>query len=138
MDKFKLEIITPEKIVYEDMVEFLSAPGVAGTLGILPNHAPIFAKLAQGELKIRKDKDDIYMAIGGGFLEITRNLVQVLVTRAINAEKLNEQEILKARQTAETALKAKPNADDLQAAQILLRQSLVDMQILRRRKRKSQ
>ncbi len=137
MKTFKLEIVTPERVVYSDEVEFLSAPGKMGTLGILPNHTPLFAELTYGELKFSKNKDEIYLSIGGGFLEVTKNLVQVLVTRAVNADKLNEQEVLNAKKAAEAALKAKPTGKELVAAQAMLRQSLVDIRILRRRKRQT-
>jgi F-type H+-transporting ATPase subunit epsilon len=136
MKTFNLEIVTPERIVYQDEVEYLSAPGKMGTLGILPNHAALFTALSQGELKIKKNGEDIFMSIGGGFLEVTQNQVQVLVTRAVNADKLNEQEIMAAKKQAEEALKNKPSGKDLSQAQALYRQSLVDLSVLRRRKRR--
>jgi len=136
MSTFKLEIVTPERVVYKDEVDFLSAPGASGTLGILPSHAPLFSQLTEGEIKIVKDKDDIFLSIGGGFLEVSKNKVTVLVSRAVNAEKLNEQEIIIAKRQAQEALKAKPSGKELVAAQVLFKQSLVDLQILRKRKKK--
>jgi F-type H+-transporting ATPase subunit epsilon len=105
-----------------------------GTLGILPKHVPLFAELVEGELKIKKANDEYYLAIGGGFIEVTREKVIVLVTRAVHAKELNETQILAAKQEAIEALKAKPTGQTYHQAQTLLRQSIVDMQILRRRK----
>ena len=129
-----LEIITPERIAYSEEVDMVVAPSVMGTIGILPRHVPLFAQMVEGELKIKKGKDEIFLAIGGGFIEVTKTKVSVLVTRAVHAKELNEAEILKARSSAQEALKTKPTGKYLAAAQALLRQSLVDMRLLRRRK----
>lgn len=129
-----LEIITPERIAFSEDVDMVVAPGKMGVLGVLPRHEPLFAQLVEGELKIKKKGEDLYLAIGGGFMEITREKVTVLVTRAVHAKELNEAEIARAKKEAEEALKNKPTGRELVQAQALLRQSLVDMQLLRRRK----
>lgn len=129
-----LEIITPERIAFSEDVDMVVAPGKTGTLGVLPRHQPLFAQLVEGELKIKKKGEDFFLAIGGGFMEITREKVTVLVTRAVHAKELNEAEIIGAKKEAEEALKRKPSGRELAYAQTLLRQSIVDMQILRRRK----
>lgn len=134
MSLLHLEIITPERIAYDEPVDMVVVPSVMGTLGILPRHIPLFAMLIEGELKIKKGNEDYYLAIGGGFIEVTREKVMILVTRAVKAHELNEQEILRAKKEAEEALKSKPAGKDLVLAQAMLRQSLVDMRILRRRK----
>ena len=137
MVQLKLEIVTPERIAYSEAVDMVTVPSVNGTLGILPKHIPLFAQLTEGELKIKKGNDEIFLAIGGGFVEVTKTKVMVLVTRAVNAKQLNESDIAKARRDAEEALKQKPTGKELSTAQALLRQSMVDMQILRRRKHRA-
>jgi F-type H+-transporting ATPase subunit epsilon len=130
----KLEIVTPERVAYSESVDMVTVPAVTGTLGILPRHIPLFAQLTEGELKIKKGSEEIFLAIGGGFVEVTKEKVMVLVTRAVNAKELSEQEIKRAREQAEEALKQKPTGKELAAAQALLRQSLVDSRILMRRR----
>lgn len=132
---FLLEIITPERIAYTDTVETVTVPGVLGTMGILPRHVPLFAELTQGELKIKKGNDEVFLSIGGGYIEVTREKVIVLVTRALHAKELNEKEISEAKKRAEQALQAKPTGEAFIAAQTLLSQTLVDLKILRRRRR---
>ena len=129
-----LEIVTPERIAYTNEIDMVSVPSVLGTMGILPKHTPLFAALTEGEVKIKKGSEEIYLAIGGGFVEITKSKVMILVTRAVHFRELNEAEILKAKQQALEALKTKPTGKELSVAQSLLRQSLVDLKILRRRK----
>lgn len=135
MMQILLEIVTPDRIVFSEAVDMVTCPSALGTIGILSRHIPLFAKLVEGELKIKKGSDEFFLSIGGGFIEVTKEKVMVLVTRAVKAQELNEQEILKARKQAEEALKAKPTIDEYKVAQQTLRQSLIDMQILRRRKR---
>lgn len=134
MKTFLLEIVTPDKIAYSDQVVMVVVPTVNGAMGILPRHMRAFAQLIEGELKIKTEKDEYYLALGGGFIEITKEKVLILVTRAVKAHELNEQEIISAKKAAEAALVQKPSGKDLLAARILLRQSIVDMRILRKRK----
>jgi F-type H+-transporting ATPase subunit epsilon len=131
----QLEIITPEKIAYTDTVEMVTVPSVMGTLGILPKHIPLFAQLIEGELKIKKGNEEFFLSIGGGFIEVTKMKVMILVTRAVHANELNEQEILKAKDRAIEALKSKPTGDAFVSASSLYRQSLVDLKLLRKRKK---
>lgn len=135
MDSFQLEIITPEKIAFTDTVEMVMVPSIMGTLGILPKHVPLFAQLMEGELKIKKAHEEYFLSIGGGFIQVMKEKVIILVTRAVHAHELDEQEILKARQSAKDALLQKPSGEAYISAAALYRQSLVDLRILARRKK---
>lgn len=134
MKTLTLEIITPERIVYTDsLVNYVSVPSKEGILGILPNHAPLFALLTEGELKIVKDRQEIYLSIGGGFIEVSRNKVTILVTRAVHSQEINEQETLEAKRKAEDLLKEKPSGETLTFAQNLYRRALIDLKVIRRK-----
>ncbi len=135
MSTFNLEIITPQKIAYTNSeVGYLAVPGSEGILGILPNHAPLFALLTDGELVITtKEKEPIYMAIGGGFIEIHKNKVTVLVTRAAGADQISETEAKEAMERAERLLKEKPEGTTLNEALSLYRRALIDLKVVRRR-----
>lgn len=135
MNNFKLEIITPLQIAYTDMVDMVVVPSRMGNLGILHNHVPLFAELTHGELKIKKGQEEYFLAIGGGYVEVTKEKVMILVTRAVKSAELNEAEILRAKKEAQEALKQKPIGEALVSAQTVLRQSLVDLKILQRRKK---
>lgn len=135
MKQFSLEIITPTGISFStDLVEALTVPSKDGVLGILPDHVPLFAMLSEGEVKITRKNEDIFMAIGGGFIEVTKNKVKVLVTRAVDSEKINEREAIEAQKRAEDMLKQKPTGDAFLEAQTLYRRALIDLKVLRRRK----
>lgn len=134
METLTLEIITPQRVTYTDSsVSFISVPSETGILGILPQHTPLFAKLTEGELKIVRGKEEIYLSIGGGFIEVSHNKITILVTRAIHAQEINEQEVLEAKRKAEELLKEKPTGESLIFAQNLYRRALIDLKVIRRK-----
>lgn len=133
MADIQLEIITPEKIAYTDKVSMVSAPSSDGTVGVLPHHVPLFTKLVEGEVKILKGNEEIYLAIGGGFMEVTLNKVVILVTAAYHADEINEQEVTLAKKRAEEALKSKPTGEALIEAQNLFRRSVVALKVFNKR-----
>lgn len=139
MASFLLEIITPEKIVYSENVEIVTAPSSTGVIGILPNHVPLFTRLVEGEVKITKEGDEFFLAIGGGFMEVTKEKVTILVTEAYKAEEINEQELLEAEKRAKKALLEKPTGDALISTQSLFKRSIIGLKVLEKyRKRRRQ
>jgi F-type H+-transporting ATPase subunit epsilon len=135
MTTFTLEIATPEQLAYSEQIEQVTVPSVDGQLTILPHHVPLFATLGEGEVVIRAKGENTYLAIGGGFIEVTPKKTIVLVTRAVNANELNESAIEKARKEAQDAIEKGATGESLQAAQALLRSTLVDLKVARRRRR---
>lgn len=134
MNTLTLEIVTPERISYTDNnVTEVSVPGITGRLGILPFHTSLFSQLTEGEVKIIKGDEEIFLAIGGGFIEVNNNKVTILVTRAIHSTEINERDVLEAQKRAEELLKQKPTGDALHEAQEMYRRSLLDLKVLRRR-----
>ncbi|OGG08395.1 ATP synthase F1 subunit epsilon [Candidatus Gottesmanbacteria bacterium RIFCSPHIGHO2_02_FULL_40_24] len=135
MKSINLEIITPERVVFKDEVKYISAPSETGQIGILPDHVPLFTILEEGEIKIERNGEEIFIAIGGGFLEVARNYASILVTSAYHAEEINEAEVLEAKKRAESALSEKPAGEALTAAQLQFRRSQIALKVLRRKRR---
>ena len=133
--KFFLEIITPERLAYKDEVDMVIAPSAKGVVGILAHHVPLFSRLIEGEVKVMKGDDEYYLAIGGGFMEVTRERVSILVSRAVHAKELNEAEIKKAETRALEAVKQGVTGVELQQAQSQLRRSFFEMKVFRRHHR---
>lgn len=80
----QLEILTPEHKVYSGNVYGIQLPGIEGSFEVLENHAPMIASLAEGKMKILKDKNnntEVYQ-ISGGFAEVLNNKVSVLIEDA--------------------------------------------------------
>jgi len=72
-----LEILTPDKKVFEGEVTSVTVPGTMGSFEILNNHAPIISTLEDGKLTVRGAKDDVFL-IKGGVVEVNNNKVMVL------------------------------------------------------------
>ena len=77
MAPMSLEIITAENRIYGDDVDLVVAPGIDGQLGVLPHHAPLMTMLQPGEILIRKDGDDTFLVVTGGFMEVIGNKVTI-------------------------------------------------------------
>ena len=65
-----VEVITPEKKVLSEDVDFIASPAVDGEVGILPGHAPLLARLGMGVMRFKKGDKTEYLALTGGFLEV--------------------------------------------------------------------
>ncbi|NLI71129.1 MAG: ATP synthase F1 subunit epsilon [Bacteroidales bacterium] len=75
----KLEIITPEQIVFSGEVSLVTVPGTKGRFTILEHHAPIISSLDAGIITYRVDGNDVNIQSGGGFLEMSNNLISIAV-----------------------------------------------------------
>ncbi len=132
-----LEIVTAERLVYSDEVDIVVAPGMEGELGILPHHAPLLTILQPGELRIQKTgEEDVYMAVTGGFLEVTGNRVIVLADAAERSEEIDEARAQEALRRAEERLERREEGADLQRALASIRRSRLRLDVKRRRQRR--
>lgn len=84
MATIKLEIVSPDKVVYENDISMLIVRSTGGELGILPHHAPLVAGLVPHVMRIRlgADRDEQLIAVAGGFMEVTPEKITVLATAA--------------------------------------------------------
>ena len=75
----KLEIITPEKKLYQGEVKLVKVPGTKGSFEILRNHAPIISTLEKGTIKIVSNEEEtVLIDVVGGIIEVMRNNIIVL------------------------------------------------------------
>jgi F-type H+-transporting ATPase subunit epsilon len=138
MATIKLDIVTPEQSVFSDEVDMLIAPGSEGEMGILPHHAPLMTILGYGELVIRKDGSEEYMAIGGGFLEVRPDRIIVLADVAERAEDIDISRAEAAKERAQKRMAEQPSGMDAARAEAALKRSLVRLKVATRRRRRHQ
>ena len=137
MARLKLDVVTAEREVISEEVDAVVAPGVEGELGILPRHAPLVTMLQPGIMRVRKGGEESLMAVSGGFLQVFNDRVLVLADTAERAEEIEESRADEARQRAATAVQEAGRGADSEAARLALRRSLVRLQVVRRRSRRS-
>lgn len=134
MSKIKLDIVTVERTVLSEEVDFISAPGIDGVLGILPRHTPLMSALTEGELHYRKDGVEYDFAIGGGLVEVRPDHVIVLADSAERADEIDEQRAEAARTRAQHALKETPRSDaDFARLEHALRRAEIRLKVARRK-----
>lgn len=135
MPKMQLDIVTAERLLVSEQVDYVSAPGIDGVLGILPRHAPLLTALTQGALRYKKEGEEYEFAIGGGFMEVRPDRVTVLADSAEHAEEIDEKRAEEARQRAEKLLKEKPRSDpDAVRLEQALRRAEVRLKVARRKR----
>jgi F-type H+-transporting ATPase subunit epsilon len=133
-DTLRLEIVTPAGTVYSEDVEMVTLSSIAGQMGILPRHVPLIAQMVPGEMIVRKDGRDAFVATGEGLIEVTGNRVAILTDLAIPADRIDEAKAEEARQRAEARLREKLSDEELAAVNASLTRSLVQLRIKRRRR----
>lgn len=74
----KLEILSPDELIFEGEVEAIQLPGKTGSFGVLNNHAPIIASLVRGQVKVIQNGNEQFFKIDGGVVEVANNKVIVL------------------------------------------------------------
>ena len=128
----QLEIVTPERLVYEDEVNSVNVPGIEGELGILPHHAPLLSILGFGELRIRKGGAEESFAIVGGFVQVRPDKVVVMAETADLAAEIDLEKAQEARREAERALETGySEGADLSAARAALQTALMRIRVAR-------
>ncbi len=133
----RLEIITAEQVTHQEEVDAVIAPGIAGQLTILPNHAPLMTMIEPGELTLRKGNEETFIAVTGGYLEVLDNKVLVLADAAEHAEEIDVSRAERAKQRAEEMLRSGAPSDIDQArVEAALRRSLARLKVAERRRRR--
>ncbi len=102
----KLEIVTPERKVFDDSVDSVTVPTVSGDTGILPNHAPLISALRPGVLSYDVNGRAERMVVSGGFVEVNSNKVAVLADMAEAASEIDPASARAELEAAEKALAA--------------------------------
>ncbi|MFZ3171007.1 MAG: F0F1 ATP synthase subunit epsilon [Carboxydocellales bacterium] len=120
----KLDIVTPERIVYSQEADFIVAPGSDGQLGVLPGHAALITSLDVGILKIKANDKEEKLAISGGFFEIKENKAVVLAETAERSEDIDITRAIQAKERAEQRLATKEADTDLLRAEASLKRAM--------------
>jgi F-type H+-transporting ATPase subunit epsilon len=81
-------VVTPERAVLDEQVDFVALPMYDGELGVLPGRAPLIGRLGPGELRTTKGARTARYFVDGGFAQVRADVVTVLTPRALRAEEL--------------------------------------------------
>lgn len=129
MSTIHVDVVSAEESIFSGEATLVSLPGEVGELGILPKHAPLITRIKPGAVRIQRadNKEEEFVFVAGGILEVQPGCVTVLADTAIRGKDLDEAKALEAKKLAEEALRnAKDKIDQaaiqselaIQAAQI--------------------
>lgn len=130
-----LEIITPEKIIFKDVIDEAIVPTVNGEIAILPHHIGLLTQIVPGELIIKKNNKSQSIAITEGFLQVSNNHISILANYAINAESINVARAEVAKKRAEKLMEEKKSDKDFRIAEAELRKAILELKVGYKHKR---
>ncbi len=131
----KLEIVTPEAKVFAADVEMVTLTGTEGEMGIYPQHMPLMTQLAHGEITARQNGENIFLAVGDGFVQVTGEQVSVLTDMAIKADDIDEAKAVEAQKKAEARLAQKLGDEEMATVQSALLHATIQLNVKRRHKK---
>ncbi len=137
-DTVRFEFISQERIILQEDVSMVIAPGAGGVLGILPRHAPLMAVIVPGELVVKREgQEDQYYAVGGGFMEVRPDKVILLARSGEAAEEIDLARAQEARRRAEELLAGveMDSAERRRVMELALRRSRVRLKVAERRRK---
>ncbi len=110
----KFRIVTPERIVFEDVVDQVSLMTRDGEVTILPHHIPLISIVQAGELRYKKNGEEKFIAVSGGFVEVrVDNTLTVLADTAEHAQEIDITRAEAAKAKAEKLMQESRNKEDV-------------------------
>jgi F-type H+-transporting ATPase subunit epsilon len=131
----RFEIVTPEETVYSDDVEMVTLPGIVGQMGVYPQHVPLMTRMVPGEIIVRKEGREVFIAAGEGLIEVTESSVAVLTDLAVSADRIDEAKAEEARRRAEARLREKLSDEEIASVNAMLARSLAQLHVKRRQRK---
>lgn len=131
-ETIKLEIATPEAIVYSGDVELVTLPAVQGQIGIYPQHVRLMTRMVPGEMIVHKNGHDEFMAVGDGLVEVTNERISIATNMAIAADKIDEAAAEEARERAAARLREKLSTEEVASVNASLARALAQIRVKRR------
>ncbi len=130
-DELLLEIVTPERLVFSDLVEQVTIPGGEGQFGVLKGHTPVLSFVDIGELNLVKDGKRSYYAINTGYAEVASNKVTLLVETAERADAIDKERARIAKERAQEKLSTLPpgTSDDYEKSKAALMRAMARLNV---------
>ncbi len=128
----KVDIVTPEKMLYSGDVEMITLPGTNGQMGILRGHAPLLSTLDIGEIVLHSREGNEYLAVSGGVVEVRPDKVTILADVAEAGTEIDEDRAAAALERARQSLAENPPPQQVPEIMASLRRSSLRLKVARR------
>ena len=133
-ETLRLEIVTPQAIVFAEDVDTVTFPGSEGQMGVYPQHVPLIAMLIPGEIIVNRNGVETFLAVGEGLVEVTAKKVAIVTDMAIPSDRIDEAKVEEARLRAEARLREKLSDEEVASVNASLVRSVAQLQVRRRRR----
>jgi len=118
MSTIHVDVVSAEKAIFSGKAKFVSLPGEAGELGVLPGHTPLITRILAGAVRIEtEDGGEEFVFVAGGILEIQPKCVTVLADTAIRGKDLDEAKAIEAKRRAQETMSNRTSDIDFARAQ---------------------
>lgn len=124
MNAFRLEIVTPEAMVFSEEIESLVIPAHEGYLGVLAGHAPLLCTLIPGEIAYTKNGKRIHLTTSGGYMEVTKTKTIILADAVEDPAKIDIGRATKSSERAKERLGHRTKETDVERATAALARAL--------------
>jgi F-type H+-transporting ATPase subunit epsilon len=131
-DTLRLEIVTPGAIAYSADVQMVTLTAVHGQIGIYPHHVPLLTRCVPGEMIVRRNGADEFLAVGQGLVEVTGRSVAIVTDMAVAVKDIDEAKAEEARQRAAARLRDKISDEEVASVNAALARSLAQLKVKRR------
>ena len=131
-DTLKLEIVTPTAVAYAADVQMVTLSGADGQIGVYPHHVPLLTRIVPGEIIVRRDGAEEFLAVGGGLAAISGDRVAVITDMAVAVKDIDEAKAEEARQRAAARLRDKISDEEVATVNASLARSLAQLKVKRR------
>lgn len=129
-EKIKLRLVTPSRLLLDEEVDEVTAPGALGEFGVLPKHISFLTLLEAGEMSYKQGGERRHLALSGGYAEVLDDEMTVLANAAEYADEIDIERARQARERAEKKMAELSREDrDFAAAEAALSRALVRLQV---------
>ena len=131
-ETLKLEIVTPTAVAFAADVQMVTLSAADGQIGVYPHHVPLLTRIVPGEIIVRRDGADEFLAVGGGLAAISGDRVAVITDMAVAVKDIDEAKAEEARQRAAARLRDKISDEEVATVNASLARSLAQLKVKRR------
>jgi len=132
---FQLDVVSVTGTIFSGEVKEVILPGVSGEIGVLARHMPLVTPLTVGEVIVKTPDETISLSIGKGVFSYDSGKGRLLIEDVASADEVSEERALEAKKKAEEILAKGVSGEEKTAAMYQLRKSLVDLKLVKRKKK---
>ncbi len=130
---FRVDIVSAEQEIFSGDAQMLVAPGEAGELGILPEHAPLLTRVKPGTVRVlRSGGEEEIIYVSGGMMEVQPDRVTVLADTSVRAHDLDEAKAMEAERLARDAIANRTGVMEIAKAQAELAEAVAQLAAIRK------